>query len=258
MSERPAAASTAVRDNLEFYDQAAAGTNDYWNLMAAPRWRVKILRTLLRRDAPRQIVDLGCGNGALLEAISGVIPGAVRFGIDLAPAQMEMNRRLKPAIEWLVADLTDPATVFPPDCAGRFSAVLATEIIEHLDRPDVFLQLALRLAAPGARLYLTTQSGPVHETEKRVGHIRHFSAADIGGLLNAAGWRPEKVWNGGYPFHDWSKQIANRNPDRMLARFGSGRYGWKERLTCALLRGAFLFNSRRSGYQLFAVARKPE
>jgi hypothetical protein len=91
-----------------------------------------------------------------------------------------------------------------------------------------------------------------------VGHIRHFTAGDISELLAAAGWRPEKVWNGGFPFHDWSKKIANRNPDRMLARFGSGKYGWRERLACALLRAAFRFNSRRSGWQLFAVARKPE
>jgi 2-polyprenyl-3-methyl-5-hydroxy-6-metoxy-1,4-benzoquinol methylase len=257
MSEQPAPPSGAVRDNLEFYDQAAAGTNDYWNLMAAPRWRVKTLRDLLRRDAPARIVDLGCGNGALLEAVGSVIPGAALHGIDLAPAQIEMNRRLKPVIHWMVADLTDPSTLFPPDYAGRFEAVLATEIIEHLDRPDVFLKLALQLATPGARLYLTTQSGPVHETEKRVGHIRHFSAAEITTQLVAAGWQPEKVWNVGYPFHDWSKKIANRTPDRVLARFGSGRYGWKERLTCALLRAAFRFNSRRSGYQLFAVARKP-
>jgi len=56
--------------------------------------------------------------------------------------------------------------------------------------------------------------------EEAAWHSRAPSIDDSAGLLAAAGWRPEQVWNGGYPFHDWSKKIANRNPDRMLARFG--------------------------------------
>lgn len=243
--------------NLGFYDQAADGTNDYWKRMAAPRWRVKTLRRLLAKDAPRQVVDLGCGNGALLEAVGDVVPGAVRVGLDLAPEQIDRNRKEKPAIEWHVADLGTAHAALPAGCEGRFDAVLATEILEHVDRPEVFLALAHTLAAPGARLYLTTQSGPVHETEKRVGHVRHFTADGLARLLQAAGWLPERVWNGGFPFHDLSKKVANLNPDGMMQRFAGQRYGWKERLTCALLRGAFLFNSQSTGYQLFALARKP-
>lgn len=257
MSDNASNPSGAVAANLEYYDQTSEGTTDYWNLMAAPRWRVDTLRELLGRDAPKQVVDLGCGNGALLEAVGSAIPGSVRVGIDLSPGRIEMNKREKPDIEWHVGDLGNESAKLPKGTEGRFDAVLATEIIEHLDDPFTFLKIALKLAAPAGRIYLSTQSGPVHETEKRVGHVQHFSADNIRSMLLTTGWRPERAWNGGFPFHDLSKKVANLNPDGMMQAFSGKKYGLKERLTCALLRGAFRFNSKNSGYQLFAVGRKP-
>lgn len=257
MSQQPQPASGASAANLEFYDQATDGNNDYWDLMAAPRWRVQTLRALLAEQRPAQVVDLGCGNGALLESLGSAIPNAKRVGIDLAPAQMERNRKEKPHIEWHVADLADTTAKLPDAVEGRFDAVVATEIIEHLERPEDFLALTLKLAKPGGMLYLTTQSGPVHQTEKMVGHVQHFTSERITRMIADSGWKPERVWNAGFPFHNLSKKVANLNPEGMIKQFSGRRYTWKERFAAALLRASFHFNLQSSGYQLFAVARKP-
>jgi SAM-dependent methyltransferase len=175
-------------------------------------------------------------------------------GIDLAERRIEANRRQMPEIEWLAADL-DGETRFPAGWSAAFAAITAMEIVEHLDHPAAFLRSVRQLAVPGRGfLLLTTQSGPLRETERRVGHRRHWSVDEMTGLLRSTGWRPERVWNTGWPFHDLSKWWANRNPDGSMARFGDRAYGLSERLVCQALRVAFRLNSQHRGAQLFAVA----
>jgi SAM-dependent methyltransferase len=245
-------ASNASRENRAFYDRTPAGQRDYWRKMAAPRHRVATLLNELERDRPDTVVDLGCGGGQLLAEIAERMPRAALTGIDIAAPQLEINRETHPDIAWQVADLDGESEL--GELAGRFDAVVAAELIEHLDQPGALLRSARQLVAPRGRLYLSTQSGALRETERRVGHRRHFSAAEMRSLLEDHGWRPVRVWNTGFPFHDLSKWYANRDPDASMAAFGERGYGLRENLICWALRQAFRLNSRRRGAQLFAVA----
>lgn len=242
--------------NEEFYSNQHPGQIDYWNKMAAPRFRVRTFIRLLRTQHPfpGRLVDLGCGNGTLLREIGRHYSLLRLAGIDLAKPQIESNRRDMPEIEWYTADLCRPDPL-PQKLHHAYDAVTASEIIEHLDDPRQFLQNALRLVKPeGGTLYLSTQSGPLGMTEKRVGHVKHYSRDEMSELLRVSGWRPLKVWNAGFPFHDFSKKLANIRPDATLKRFGHKPYGPLERLVSWGLRIAFKFNSSRNGAQLFAVA----
>jgi hypothetical protein len=42
------------------------------------------------------VVDLGCGNGALLERLAAAAPGVVPFGVDVDPERIEHARQLHP------------------------------------------------------------------------------------------------------------------------------------------------------------------
>jgi SAM-dependent methyltransferase len=243
--------------NAAYYGQTSTGRDDYWSKMAAPRFRVATLLKLLDEEPAASVVDLGCGGGNLLGEIRTRRPDVRLAGVDLSPAQIDANRARLPEVGWYAADLAVPsaASELP---AHTFDAVLASEIVEHVPDAGVFLRNALRLAAPGGRLLLSTQSGPVRETERRVGHVRHFTVAQMHGALAEAGWRPVRVWNAGFPFHDLSKWYANLDPDTSMLRFGERSYGWKEDLVCLALRLAFELNSSRRGAQLFAVARRAQ
>ena len=237
---------TATDFNREYYEATNAGRDDYWRLMAAPRRRVQmILRLIAAVAEARTLVDIGCGNGALLDAIRARFPRLQLTGIDLSASQIEANRRREPSIEWLVADAQKQ--VIP----ATFDIVVTSEVVEHLDDAASFLRNAAQL---GRHLILTTQSGTISETERRVGHVHHFPPDEIRDLLTHAGWNPQRVWNEGYPFHNLSKWYAGRNADAMMQRFDSRPYGPAERFACFLLRTAFLFNSRSHGAQLYAVA----
>lgn len=241
------------RLNRDYYDRLAEGQDDYWRLMAAPRFRVATILALLAEHHPRHLVDLGCGNGQLLAEIARRHEEATLAGVDLSPALIEQNRHRAPQIAWYVRDLQLP---LPSDDALRegFDTLVASEVIEHLDHPDVLLSDARQLARSGARLIVTTQSGRIGTTEREVGHRQHFTAAQLSEMLVANGWQPEAVWNAGFPFHDLSKWAANLSPQRAMKGFGTGRYGAGQRLVCGALRLAFRVNSSRRGAQLFAVA----
>ena len=245
--------TTATRRNLEYYGELQAGRADYWRLMAAPRARVRTIVSTLRRLQPRTVVDLGCGDGSLLHAIARELPAAKLAGIDLSEPQIEENRARSPGIEWHSGNVEDETIPVP----GRFDAIVSSEVIEHLDDPLRFLTSALRLAADGATLLLSTQSGRVRETERRVGHLRHFTAGEMRELLERAGWEPVRVWNSGWPFHNLSKWAANLRPDSAMRQFGEKPYGPMQRFAVFVLRVLFTLNSDRRGAQLYAIAKKP-
>jgi SAM-dependent methyltransferase len=251
----PDAPSTAGAANAAYYGTLARGREDYWRKMAAPRFRVGTLLRLLRQHGAQRVVDLGCGNGQLLSAILEQRRGLELCGIDLSESQIAQNERRMPDVRWSCADLDRPVEL-PVHLDTHFDAVVASEIIEHVDHPEVFLANARRLAANGGLLLLSTQSGPIRPTEVAVGHHRHFTAMEMRSLLERAGWQPLEVWNAGFPFHDLSKWMANLSPQASMARFGDKPYGPLENAVCALLRFAFWFNSSRRGAQLFAVARR--
>jgi SAM-dependent methyltransferase len=239
---------TATDSNREYYEATSAARDDYWRYMAAPRARVARIVALVRDVAPRSLIDLGCGNGQLLDEIGRAFPAMRLAGLDLSSRQIAENRERAPRIEWMTGDLSQEVAL------REFECVTASEVIEHLDEPRSLLENARRL---GKTLILTTQSGPLRETERRVGHVRHFTASEMSGLLTGAGWTPIRVWNEGFPFHDLSKWWANRDAEASMARFGgTERYGVRERAICLALRAAFRLNSRRRGAQLYAVARR--
>jgi SAM-dependent methyltransferase len=71
------------------------------------------------------------------------------------------------------------------------SAPRGLRLFQHLTDPARFLRGAAGWATPArGRLILSTQSGRVGETERRVGHRRHFTVEEMTDLLRAAGWTP--------------------------------------------------------------------
>ncbi|MER2559804.1 MAG: class I SAM-dependent methyltransferase [Myxococcaceae bacterium] len=250
------AAHDSTTVNRDYYARMSPGQRDYWRKMAAARHRVEVITKSAAQLAPGSLIDLGCGNGVLLAALHQALPTTSFAGIDLVRAQVDANALSFPWARFLERDLQQPLEPsFPWE--GQFDVATASEVIEHLDDPASLLRNARRVLKPGGRLVLSTQSGPVRETEQLVGHRRHFSSRQMRELFSNEGFVAERVWNTGFPFHDLSKWYANLDPEGSMQEFGEAAYGLKQNVVCAALRLAFKLNSEGRGAQLFAVARRP-
>ncbi len=131
------------------------------------------------------VVDAGCnsGYGSAILADSGLLVTSIdSWAPGLAFAREHWNR---PTIEWLESDLADFDT--------EANAVVAFEVIEHMENPRRFLERA-RLAA--SRLLVSVPNEDVWPWEQRLlpEHVRHYRKSEIEALMIECGWRPVSWW----------------------------------------------------------------
>jgi 2-polyprenyl-3-methyl-5-hydroxy-6-metoxy-1,4-benzoquinol methylase len=151
-------------------------------------WRVRE-RILLDRirdllgelsKTPR-ILDVGCGAGLFFDALEQF--GHVE-GIESDPIAVEQSGQWRSRIH--LGDL-DTFKANEP-----FDIILALDVIEHMDEPDVLLRHAGELLAPGGRILVTT---PAFEwlwtSHDRLNHHRkRYTAPEMRSLVRKAGLYP--------------------------------------------------------------------
>ncbi len=146
-----------------------------------------LLRSLLRRHAPGgRLLDLGCGTGGVLRDVA---PDRVCHGVDASMAGLRICRR-KGFEQLVCADLRRI-----PFGRGHFDAVLALDVIEHLDDDEQFLREASRLCAPGAPLIVSVPAYPLlwSQQDETFQHRRRYSARRLRKALGSAGLEVERV-----------------------------------------------------------------
>jgi SAM-dependent methyltransferase len=78
------------------------------------------------------VLDLGCGNGALLERIQAACPNSVPVGIDADPERIAHARTRLPgyADRFVVGDLFDSEAIWPPDRRYALALVMPGRLLE--------------------------------------------------------------------------------------------------------------------------------
>jgi 2-polyprenyl-3-methyl-5-hydroxy-6-metoxy-1,4-benzoquinol methylase len=153
--------------------------------------------TFLRgRDPARMsILDIGCGLGGLAEQIREC---REFVGIDVSEVAVhDAIRRYgsRPNYRFLRMDATK--LEFPD---GRFDAVAAREVLEHLPKPEQCLAEAFRVLKRGGVLILSSPNrDSLHLRVNRLlgnedfkcsyDHIREFGYDEMRGMLDRAGFR---------------------------------------------------------------------
>jgi uncharacterized protein (TIRG00374 family) len=96
-------------------------------------------------------LDIGCGSGVQLAMLapSGY---SLAIGIDVnRKALLYARGRGLPATEFIIADAQSL-----PIKTGAVQKILCSEVIEHVDRPDILVKETLRVLGKGGELVLTT------------------------------------------------------------------------------------------------------
>jgi SAM-dependent methyltransferase len=184
------------------------------------RWRQQ------RSDQPLELIDLGCGDLALLPEIYRNLPLARFLGLDASPPVLPLARQaLEPApfaCEWLCDDLSrwllDPSS-------PQLAIVVSCFALHHLDqagKQTALEGLRQRLRPGGVVLLadMVRHDGDSHDEHMRrnLGRVRRWAEvigaeasqaihahvaccdhpADLAELMaqaRAAGWRPTPLWS---------------------------------------------------------------
>lgn len=236
------------------YDRGWTKWSDFIRFNPGARHRRRLICRLLAEAPPfSRVLDVGCGEGALLREVAAAFPQASLTGVDLSPQVVEQNRARLPGARFEALDLAQG----PLD--ERFDLVLCSEVLEHLDDlADGVAHLAA-MVAPGGSLLVTVPTGTVHPTERHFGHTRHPDLPELERAASAAGLQLRAAWNWGWPLYRALKWATNLRPEWALRTFAQGSYGRRQRLVSGLLYLANFCNATDSprGCQLVALWVRP-
>lgn len=102
------------------------------------------------------ILEVGCGGGILTEPLA--LLGCRVTGIDAASELLEMAKEHSvshPSRENIDYHLTT-IEKFVETNVEKFDAVVASEVLEHVDQPEQFLQACVQCLKPGGSIFVTT------------------------------------------------------------------------------------------------------
>lgn len=247
--------SDAKALDADDYDEMWRRLEDFLRYNPGARQRRRLVLRALRRYASgaHEILDVGCGLGEMVAFLAPELP-AVRFtGVDFSPGAIESCRRRLPAQRWAVADVVHDELPSPYD------AVICSELLEHLDEPDIALAHIARSLAPGGTIIVTVPNGKVFATERAVGHVRHPTPATLRQWFDSADLDVVECRRWGFPGYLALKYAANVDAERALNALGSGGYSWPIRrandLAYAMVRAGSLADHAR-GPQTVVVGRR--
>ena len=126
------------------------------------------------------ILEIGCGQGEFALHLAMRYPQADVRGIDVSREGVR-RAALAAAALGLPVTVAQRDLMLPAELAdeerGRATVAICSEVLEHVDRPDVLLRHAADYLAPGSRLVITVPGGPRSAFDRHIGHRRHFTAA---------------------------------------------------------------------------------
>jgi SAM-dependent methyltransferase len=232
-----------------------------------PWWQARSSMTLALLDRlgvrpPARILDAGCGWGTTLDALERA--GYQSSGMDISRRILERLDAERPGRDLFVADLTRDF----PEGISPFDAVLALDVIEHIDDDRGAVRRLSSLVRPGGVLVVSVPALPdlFSEFDAIQGHRRRYVPDTLRAAFEGSPLDVERIFWWGR----WMVPLLGRRRRKNRAKNGEStaetyrRYlglpPWPGPL---VMRLAFAWEQRRAldgtletGTSLFAVARR--
>ena len=259
------AADVLLLDAADDWDRHWSEYADLAEVNPAQTFRIDLILEQLDRLRPAvvgqadHILDIGSGPGHLLAAVAERRPEAQLVGIELSAEGVRHAAATVPGARFVQHDLLGPAPL-PDDLRGWAHVAVCSEVLEHVDDPERFVELAAELLAPDGLLVITVPGGPRTAFDRHIGHRRHYRPAGLRQLISRSGLTVRHVSGAGFPFFNLYKLVVLAQGDR-LATEVSERAEVSRLATAAMSAFGLVLrparNSRRHGWQLVGVASRP-
>ncbi|HEY5326846.1 MAG TPA: class I SAM-dependent methyltransferase [Mucilaginibacter sp.] len=195
------------------------GYKDYGFDNAGPThnlgYQLRSLLRLIDKEKNTHILDLGCGNGYLVNYL--IEHGFNAYGTDASEKGIAIAKKTNEG-RFFVQNLSSSA--LPPQLQNiPFDTIITTEVIEHLYDPEAFIAFCKQQLSPGGEIIITT---PYH------GYLKNLVLS----IFNKWDSHINPLWLGGH-IKLWSKKTLSQaltNAGFTIMAFkGCGRmpYFWK-------------------------------
>lgn len=134
-----------------------------------------------------RVLEVGCGTGNVLRALTDACPTGTVIGMDLFADGLRFARARLPNALLVRGDVLHPPFSKPFEIVGMF------DVLEHLE-DDLGALRALRLLiADGGRLILTVPAGRALWSyfDEASRHVRRYEVAELGEKLTRTGFEVE-------------------------------------------------------------------
>jgi trans-aconitate methyltransferase len=195
-------------------------THDYYLL----RQRMK---TLLPRVRPRRVLELGTAEGTVTRYLARVAESVV--SVDGSPLLLERARKQVPDKNVIFVEALFEE--YEPE--NKFSSIVLSCILEHVDDPVAILARAAKWLEPDGLIHIIVPNAhalnrrvgramgmlssldQLHDGDLRLGHQRVFSWTTLGSDIQAAGLKATR-WGGIFlkplsdaQMKDWDPKILD-------------------------------------------------
>jgi len=193
VDDRWQAEAAAIYRDYEVYFQSGGVEQAVFDpTTGAPRRRSAVILDRFAANRPLAesgtLLDLGCGNGALLSAFAELRPRWALYGHDLSEINLDYLSRI-PSFHRLY---TGDIAALP----GGFDLITLMHSLEHLPDPVAGLRdIAGKFAAGGALLIEVPDAEATPFDLLVADHVSHFTQADLARVLARAGYRAAALAN---------------------------------------------------------------
>ena len=160
--------------------------NGYWS------YDYRITSKILMKRNVKNLIDIGCGNGAFLEMFHKAAPGVKLSGLDLSREMVARSRQRLPEVDIVEGDAENM-----PFTDKTFEAVSCHMSVHHHPHPEKSIAEMYRILENNGTVVINELTGPKWLrrfmnwwfTKWPTGDHAVYSRAEMEGMLRAAGFQ---------------------------------------------------------------------
>lgn len=138
--------------------------------------------TQFSQKPPKNIVDLGCADGRMLDSIHQHYPEAYCIGIEYSQELVDFSKEMFSGIEVVKGDVQSLELE-----NDNFDVAIATAVIEHVPEPSKMIREVKRILKPGGIVILTCPAPFWEKLASMLGYLekdKHYMVMNLKQLSN--------------------------------------------------------------------------